>query len=225
MIGFHVLLVIGGVVAHSWLDCIGLDKPYIGTSVTFSQGFYENNCVGFGRGYPGRENRRVNDIYTNLVELRGLPDPSSKRVCGATGQTPQYSETFPMTTAQAGTTLKLWYQLSGHRSSTPVRIYRFKAPEQEEATYADQMEATLMLSHPFNQNCLDFNHDNTWCWAVWILPDDLEAGVHSFMWSWAFDQNPPGEEYNTCFDIEIEAKESFNSTSQAGSIPSYSRGY
>ncbi|KAI0224924.1 hypothetical protein L0F63_005767 [Massospora cicadina] len=192
--------------SHSWLDCIGWDVPYHGGVQFFSSDFYVEYCKGYGRGYPGRFNRFINDIYSTQVVGRGGNDPASVRVCGSTAQTLNYSSEFPMLVANPGQTIKLWYQMDNHyRPATTFNVFTFGVPGKTIDTYADQLNATKVLKHPFaeTQNCYDVAFPNTWCWAFWTIPSDWTPGTYSFLWNWPWDGNPIGEEFNTCFDIDV----------------------
>lgn len=203
MVRLSNLIFTSGVLAHSWLDCIGYDVPYYGGPQYFTEEFYDY-CAGYGRGYPGRMNTDINTIYTVEVIGHGQPDPATTQVCGAFGSSSQYSERFPMLKTKAGTTLKFWYQLDNHRGDTTVHIVGYGVPGKQIITYADQTNATDQLKYPFTQNCLDITNDNSWCTALWTLPSAMEPGVYSYVWNWHLDSTEEGEEYNTCFDILIE---------------------
>ncbi|KAJ9051540.1 hypothetical protein DSO57_1019349 [Entomophthora muscae] len=202
MVKLGWIALVGGVVGHSWLDCIGFDIPYHGGPQFFSNDFYKY-CAGFGRGYPGRENRDINTIYTVAVVGRGKPNPETTRVCGAVGSTMQYSSRFPMLKTKAGTRLKFWYQLDNHRENTMVHIIGSNQPWRQISTYADQLRAGDVFAYPFTQNCINLSNDNSWCTAIWTLPSYMPPGIYSYVWNWRMDSTAEGEEYNTCFDIEI----------------------
>jgi hypothetical protein len=44
---------------------------------------------------------------------------------------------------------------------------------------------------------------NTKCTGTMTIPSDVAPGTYHFIWAWAFDQNPAGEEYFTCFDVNV----------------------
>ncbi|KAI0231755.1 hypothetical protein L0F63_006553, partial [Massospora cicadina] len=143
-------------------------KENLGPPQFFSNEFYRDNCVGFGRGYPGRFNRHINEIYTTRVVHRGFPNPATKRVCGRTGLGRNYSREFPMARVRAGASIKLWYEMDGHyKPFTTFNILGFERPGRQFVTYKDQMQAKKLLVHPFatKGNCHDVNLPNTWCWA------------------------------------------------------------
>ncbi|KAI0239602.1 hypothetical protein L0F63_002956, partial [Massospora cicadina] len=151
---YTVLLLVGNGFAHSWLDCIGLDIPYLGPQQYYSTEFYRDYCIGYGRGYPGRSNIDINTLFTFLVEGRGMPDPSTKEVC--TQQ--NYSYQFPMATLATGTRIKLWYEMDNHLiPQTTAHLYGFAIPSKPITTYRDQSQAIKLLTHPFatSQNCID----------------------------------------------------------------------
>ncbi|KAJ9051601.1 hypothetical protein DSO57_1003154 [Entomophthora muscae] len=192
--------------AHSWLDCIGVPKEYKGPVQFFTKQFYDEYCIGYGRGYPGRFNDNINDIYTVIVENQGRPDPKAALVCGPTQRTLNYTSEYPMTRVAAGTTVKLWYQMDNHLTpNTVFNIYSFGRPGREIATYADQLNAKKLMIYQFAgpETCLDIGKPNTWCWAYMNIPADSAPGVYSYLWNWPWNGNPIGEEYNTCFDIEV----------------------
>ncbi|KAJ9063606.1 hypothetical protein DSO57_1039106 [Entomophthora muscae] len=200
------LLIVGVAWGHSWLDCIGKMKKYRGPVQFFSNDFYKEYCKGFGRGYPGRFNRNINDIYTTIIEGRGSPDPKTKRVCGETAQTMNYTKEFPMASVVAGRRVKLWYEMDAHMGKdTTVNIIGYGVAGKTIDTYADQLKAKKLFTHPFAtpKNCIDMKFVNTWCWAYFKIPANWPPGVYSFLWNWPWDGNPIGEEYNTCFDLNV----------------------
>ncbi|KAJ9088720.1 hypothetical protein DSO57_1020387 [Entomophthora muscae] len=192
--------------AHSWLDCIGLPIKYRGPPQFYSNSFYKRYCIGFGRGYPGRFNRHINDIYTTLVEGRGKPNPRRRHVCGKTQRSLNYTRKFPMARVARGKTIKLWYEMDNHlHPRTRAHIYSYARPNKRIVTYQDQLRAKRIKSHVFAsaKNCIDTSKPNTWCWAYMKIPRNWKPGVYSFLWNWPWDRNPIGEEYNTCFDIRV----------------------
>lgn len=197
------------VASHSWLDCIGLASTnYTGPVQYFSDDFYNNYCIGYGRGYPGRMNRNINTLYTVQVDRKGLPDPTATRVCGNTAQgTQSYSTNFPMANVVAGTTIKLWYEMDNHKNPlTQVHLWGYKVPNREILFYSEQTNATHIMSYDYAtpQNCMDMSDPNTLCWGYWTIPRDWH-GKYSFLWNWRWNQNPVGEEFNTCFEIQVDA--------------------
>lgn len=201
-----VLLFGLGAWGHSWLDCIGKMKKYRGPVQFFANDFYKQYCKGFGRGYPGRFNTNINDIYTTIVEGRGQPNPAKKPVCGETQRTLNYTAEFPMAKVAAGRRVKLWYEMDAHMGrSTRVNILGYGVPNRRIDTYADQLRAKKLLVHDFSTpaNCINMTFVNTWCWAYLKIPTSWKPGVYSFLWNWPWDGNPIGEEYNTCFDLRV----------------------
>jgi len=204
-----ISLLVLDVLGHSWLDCIGYDVEYNGPVQFYSHHFYDEYCIGYPRGYPGRYNPDINSLYTVLIEGRhhNRLKPSD-RVCGRVTQGPgNYSHQFPMTKVHAGSRIKLWYEMDGHRvPQTQVRLHTFGQPGKLLNTISDQEKASPPIqSDVFANNsvCIDTKKPNTFCWSYFDIPKTWTPGVYSFLWNWVWDLNPIGEEYNTCFDIEI----------------------
>ncbi|KAJ9056986.1 hypothetical protein DSO57_1026837 [Entomophthora muscae] len=205
MKSFSLLFWASTATAHSWLDCIGLDIPFKGPQQYYSEHFYKDYCIGYPRGYPGRNNRYINDLFTVLVEGRGRQNPNATAICGATG-IKGYTKKFPVTRVAAGTRLKLWYEMDNHLNpQTNFHIFGHGKPGKDIAVYNEQKPETKLFTHPFAtpENCIDVKMPNTWCWAFWTVPSSWQAGTYSFVWNWPWDMNPIGEEYNTCFDIQV----------------------
>ncbi|KAI9294443.1 hypothetical protein K502DRAFT_365847 [Neoconidiobolus thromboides FSU 785] len=201
---------LSSVLSHSWMDCIGDgNQKYTGPNQYFSDDFHEF-CIGFGRGYPGRMNRWINDIYTVLVENRGGANPADYNVCKKTQVSQNYTSEFPMTKTKPGAKLKIWYELDNHYTKNPTYVYLwgYGQPGKDISKYSEQVESNLIMKHVFalpdNQNCMDIHNANSLCWFYWTVPETYTNGIYSFIWNWRWDQNPTGEEYNTCFDIEIQ---------------------
>ncbi|KAJ2562513.1 hypothetical protein IW140_006404, partial [Coemansia sp. RSA 1813] len=52
-------------------------------------------------------------------------------------------------------------------------------------------------------NCYT-TQDNSVCLGSWAVPENLVPGkTYHFVWFWYFNQNPAGEWYSTCFDMQI----------------------
>ncbi|KAI0229515.1 hypothetical protein L0F63_003842 [Massospora cicadina] len=190
-----------GVGAHSWLDCIGRsDTEYLGPEQFFASEFYDQYCVGYPRAYPGRMNVDINTLFTYSV----LDRVHTANVCPT--QEKAYSEQFPMAKVKPGETIKLWYEMDNHLApETQFHVWGYGVPDKELVQYSEQNDQTHLMSHVFatSSNCMNTNNVNTFCWAYWTIPSNWRPGIYSFVWNWHWDRNPKGEEYNTCFDLEV----------------------
>jgi len=199
-----LLSLLGTSLSHSWLDCIGLaDKQYNGPEQFFSNEFYRDYCIGFPRAYPGRMNVHVNTLFTYQVDNRGGPNHDAP-VCPT--QDRAYTGEFPMTQVKPGTNLKFWYEMDNHyQPLTKVHIFGYGKPDKPIVNYQELSPNTELFVHDFatTSNCINVANANTFCWAYWKVPDNWTPGVYSFLWNWRWDRNPSGEEYNSCFDIEV----------------------
>lgn len=195
------LAVLSRVAAHSWLDCIGrADTKYVGSEQFFTADFYDHYCIGFPRAYPGRMNKDINTLFTYSV-LDRIP---TTNVCPT--QELAYSPQFPMAKVKAGETIKLWYEMDNHLSpETQVHIWSYATPGKQLIKYSEQTPQTHVMQHTFatSANCMNTNNVNTFCWAYWQVPSDWASGTYSFVWNWRWDHNPSGEEYNSCFDLDV----------------------
>ncbi|KAJ9070211.1 hypothetical protein DSO57_1010696 [Entomophthora muscae] len=195
------LAVVSRVAGHSWLDCIGrAETKYAGFDQFFTPDFYDKYCIGYPRAYPGRMNRDINTLFTYSV-LDRIP---TTNVCPT--QEKAYSRQFPMAKVKAGETIKLWYEMDNHLSpETQVHLWSYGIPGKDLVKYSEQTEKTHVFQHTFatSANCFDTHNVNTFCWAYWQVPSDWKTGNYSFVWNWRWDRNANGEEYNSCFDLDV----------------------
>jgi len=191
----YAITIISATTAHSWLDCVG----YSGSA----KGAF---CKGYPRSYPGREAQVVTDEYTVRINDR----PSNAPVCGGGQTSPTYSSKFPMATARAGESLTLSWQANGHYEKpahTQVHIHWTGKPGTQLETYGELSSANTVATMEFANKaiCVDPNDDNTVCTGALPIPVGTKPGKYFFVWRWVFDNNPSGEEYTTCFDVQVTA--------------------
>ncbi|KAG0329310.1 Folylpolyglutamate synthetase [Dissophora globulifera] len=191
----------GGVVdAHSWLDC----------SNTLPNG----QCVGYPIGYPTRANPDINTLYTYLITARA---PTAS-VCQPGRQTifpGNNPPNLPPASVSAGQTLHLTWEPNGHLDNvqspaqfrTKVEIYWTGVPNKLIGTRAElqQNPSLLLTSMDFAtpQNCDDPANANTVCHGYVTVPQGTAPGKYQMVWFWPFNKNPVGEEYSTCFEVDV----------------------
>ncbi|OMH79000.1 hypothetical protein AX774_g5732 [Zancudomyces culisetae] len=184
------------VASHSWIDCAKFNMDL-------------KTCDGYSRGYPGRENRDINTVYTHLIQAR----PSSYPICekNRQGTNPlQYSTTYPMGCVKPGETIYQTWEQNGHLNNTHPTTIRILYSDQESrglTNYNQVAQARIAGEMVFatDSNCFDPKNPNSVCYGNWTVPAHFKRKrVYSFVWLWRFDSNPVGEEYSTCFDLYVE---------------------
>jgi hypothetical protein len=200
-----ILSTLSPVESHSWLDCIGKSSTvYNGHNQYYGDEFYHEACtVGFPRGYPGRMNRWINDIYTYQLVGRKPEDI----VCSPiTQSTANYTSQFHMGKVTPGESVKLWWEADNHFNPGPTYVYVYTSGKsgQDLIKYKDLNQDTQIWKNVFatDDNCMD-RSPNSLCWGNMNVPNNLAPGKYQFVWRWVWDQNPVGEEYLTCFDLEV----------------------
>ncbi|KXN70452.1 hypothetical protein CONCODRAFT_78863 [Conidiobolus coronatus NRRL 28638] len=200
-----ILSTLSPVESHSWLDCIGKSSTvYNGHNQYYGDEFYHEACtVGFPRGYPGRMNRWINDIYTYQLVGRKPEDT----VCSSiTQSSANYTSEFHMGKVTPGESVKLWWEADNHFNPGPTYVYVYTSgkPGQDLIKYKDLNQDTQIWKNVFatDDNCMD-RSPNSLCWGNMNIPNNLTPGKYQFVWKWVWDQNPVGEEYLTCFDLEV----------------------
>ncbi|KAG0308188.1 Folylpolyglutamate synthetase [Dissophora globulifera] len=209
---FTLALAIGGLLisqdagvvvdAHSWLDC----------SNTLPNG----QCIGYPIGYPTRANPDINTLYTYLITARA---PTAS-VCQPGRQTifpGNNPPNLPPASVSAGQTLHLTWEPNGHLDNvqspaqfrTKVEIYWTGVPNKLIGTRAElqQNPSLLLTSMDFAtpQNCDDPANANTVCHGYVTVPQGTAPGKYQMVWFWPFNKNPVGEEYSTCFEVDVTA--------------------
>ncbi|KAJ2609094.1 hypothetical protein H4S08_004195 [Coemansia sp. RSA 1365] len=198
-----VALAIGSVtsvLAHSWIDCVKFDPA-------------SGECLGYSRGYKGREKVEPNGRYTYRF---GMAD-DSKAMCKPESQSKMdYDKTWPMATAQPGETIYTVWQMNGHlNDNNPTKLNILYYPDSDkefkESKERKTAKKAATLNFATSKNCYVPSEDNTNCLGPWKIPEDLTPGkTYHFVWYWYFnDNNNPDpsivEYYSTCFDIKIES--------------------
>ncbi|KAI9501962.1 hypothetical protein GGI25_005238 [Coemansia spiralis] len=182
------------VLAHSWIDCVKYDP-------------FNQVCLGYSRGYPGRSNPDINTLYTYIFNA----SPAHQAMCDPIQQASMnYSSTFPMATAQPGETIYTVWEANGHfnnASPTEVTIYYFPDPKTQFTDVSQTSTAKVAGTMNFatNANCYSGSDPNSKCLGSWVVPKDLVPGsTYHFVWFWRFNENPTGQWYSTCFDLDVQ---------------------
>ncbi|KAJ2718988.1 hypothetical protein GGI07_005480 [Coemansia sp. Benny D115] len=183
------------VLAHSWVDCVKYDPV-------------NQLCLGYGRGYPGRQNAQANSIYTYLFS----GSPKSQPMCNKVQQSVMnYTDEFPMATVQPGETVYTTWEQNGHLNDanpTQIKILYYPDSDKQFADVSEKDTAMVAGTMEFatSHNCYTPSNPNTACFGSWTVPKDLVPGkVYHFVWFWYFNANPAGEWYSTCFDVKVES--------------------
>ncbi|GJJ69877.1 hypothetical protein EMPS_02226 [Entomortierella parvispora] len=193
-----------GVAAHSWLDC----------SNTISS----TQCSGYGTGYPTRANPDINTLYTYLISGRQNNTP----VCQPGRQDNfDVNQALPPASVKAGQTLTLTWEANGHlddpqhqivsgaaQAPSQVEIYWNGRPNTLLTDRGDTVGNGQMLLAKMNfatpANCEDPQNPNTVCHGEVKIPKGTLPGMYQLVWWWQFDKNPVGEEYSTCFLVNVD---------------------
>ncbi|KAK3846781.1 MAG: hypothetical protein J3R72DRAFT_433573 [Linnemannia gamsii] len=196
--------------AHSWVDCVK----------TLGSGA----CAGYPTNYPTRSNGDINTIYTYLISGRNNASPLCK---------PGTQDTFllnkdrrnhlppnlPFAKAYPGETLTMNWQANGHLvrtgSGTKVTVFwtgksnkvlKTRKDISQAGKSGSPAKALAVFDFANPGNCKDPNNANTECTGKLTIPKNTAPGRYQFVWWWPFDKNPVGEEYTTCFEINVVAK-------------------
>ncbi|KAG0233921.1 hypothetical protein B0O80DRAFT_439815 [Mortierella sp. GBAus27b] len=194
-IALAFLLGFSTVNAHSWVDCTNL--------------LPSGECAGYPIGYPTRENPDINTLYTYLISGRpaGAPVCQPGRQDMFPGNNPA---NLPPASVQAGGELHLTWQANGHLEAkkTTVTVYWSGAPGKLIKTRGELSDPKLTLQvmdFATPQNCDKPENPNTVCHGKVTIPKDAAPGKYQLIWYWPFDKNPAGEEYSTCFEVDVKA--------------------
>ncbi|KAJ1976158.1 hypothetical protein H4R34_004086 [Dimargaris verticillata] len=196
-IALSAALLQSSVSGHSWLDGTVYDPN------TKTPG-------GYARGYPGRKNVDINTLYTWEIFDR---NPATQLCDDKRQATASYSDEFPMGKASAGQTLFVDYQINGHQDlpTTKMQIWMYRKTDVGTLKYGEYSTGEKVGEWDFLNlsrcagNVSQFTdlHNNAVCYGSYTLPKDLPDGTYSFAWIWHFDVNPKGQDYTTCFDLEV----------------------
>ncbi|KAI8321161.1 hypothetical protein GQ54DRAFT_189546 [Martensiomyces pterosporus] len=181
------------VLAHSWVDCVKYDP-------------INKTCLGYPRGYPGRQDVNINTEYTYLFS----GSPAHQAMCNTMQQSGvSYSAKFPMATAQPGETIYTTWEENGHlnnASPTEIKVLYYSDASKEfmDVTEKDTAKVAGTMKFATDGNCYKPNDPNSVCFGSWTVPEDLQPGkVYHFVWFWYFNANPAGQWYTTCFDVMV----------------------
>ncbi|GJJ78699.1 hypothetical protein EMPS_11058 [Entomortierella parvispora] len=175
--------------AHSWLDCTDM-RDY--------------GCAGFPLGYPSRGDIDINTKYTYLVQDR-RPDAS---VCQPGRQNIPGNNPFPIASVTPGQGLHLTWQPDGHlNDANPsiIEIHWSGVPDTQLHTRSELSSSTVLGTMIFatSANCDSPSEPNTCCHGHLTIPESTKPGTYQLVWWWKYDRNPHGEEYSTCFEINV----------------------
>ncbi|KAJ2556016.1 hypothetical protein EV175_002144 [Coemansia sp. RSA 1933] len=116
-----------------------------------------------------------------------------------------------MATAQPGETIYTTWEQNGHmNNASPTKVYilYYADSTKEFVTVSERTTAPVAGSFNFatTANCYS-TESNSVCLGQWVIPKNLVPGsTYHFVWFWYFNQNPAGEWYSTCFDVNIQDK-------------------
>ncbi|KAF8923239.1 hypothetical protein BGZ58_003209 [Dissophora ornata] len=172
-------------------------------------------CAGYPVGYPTRANPDINTLYTYLISGR----PPMAPVCqpGRQDIFPGNNPSdLPPASVTPGQTLHLTWEANGHLNDvqspadfrTKVDVYWTGVPNSLIHTRSELSQPSLLLqSMDFAtpQNCDDPANPNTVCHGYVTVPQGTAPGKYQMVWYWTFDKNPVGEEYSTCFEVDVVA--------------------
>lgn len=194
--------------AHSWVDCVK----------TLPSG----KCAGYATNYPTRANGDINTIYTYLISSRNNAAPLCKPGTQDTfllnkDKANHQPPNLPFAKAYPGETLTMNWQANGHLvrtgKGTKVTIFwtgksnKVLKTRKDIASGRNGLGKALAVFDFANPgNCKDPNNANTECTGKFTIPKDTAPGRYQFVWWWPFDKNPVGEEYTTCFEVNVVAK-------------------
>jgi len=175
--------------AHSWLDCTDMR---------------DSGCAGFPLGYPSRGDIDINTKYTYLVQDR-RPNAS---VCQPGRQNIPGNNPLPIASVTPGQNLHLTWQPDGHlddSNPSTIEIHWSGVPDQQLHTRSELTPSTVLGTMIFatSANCDVPSEPNTWCHGHLTIPEFTKPGTYQLVWWWKYDRNPHGEEYSTCFEINV----------------------
>lgn len=195
--------------AHTWLDKITCEAT---------------GAVGYPRNYVGHIDRAM----TYKIEGR----PADAPICGPNQQAAQNPTNFPRLACPAGSRVTFEYTPNGHvsvdqciandpRGCAPDGLARTTqwsvhfAPgglntRSQVNTVAALNDYTglqnVVGTGSYDDGQCGERRSGQPCKGSFTIPADLPAGsVNQFVWYWIFDRDPNanGEEYTTCFDVNI----------------------
>jgi hypothetical protein len=188
---------------HTWLDCTKDVGTGLNTGIA--------TCDGFARGYPGRVTGvDIDRVMTYRIQPR--IDGENPPICAANQRlSSQYSTTYPMAQAAPGETLRMRWTPNGHQRGAgqdpkTYTIHWTGQPNTQLNNRKDLNAAnTLAGPNMFDAECFCNNCAGNPCYGYFTIPQNTAPGVYSFIYYWVFDRDPNGggEEYTTCFDVQV----------------------
>lgn len=183
---------------HTWLSCTKM---------------VNNVCQGYIRNYKGRDTptASVDDFYT----WKALGRPQNFQLCKPDSQATRiYTQQYPMATARAGDTVNVMYTPNGHSQPgdqglrTNARIHWTGSPSTSLNTRADLNDGNRLGQWNYGSNCATSGDTASLpCVNGFTIPTGTPSGVYQFVWYWPYDRDqnqiPIGEEYFSCFDVNV----------------------
>ncbi|KAI9293513.1 hypothetical protein K502DRAFT_273913, partial [Neoconidiobolus thromboides FSU 785] len=210
-----LLLKTNPIQGHSWLDCVDLRGK---------------ECKGFVRGYVGH----IDDPMTYRIELRN----NEQAVCHPNTQTSpdSYSNQYPRSKAMPGQKLIFSYLENGHVTKDRLppngkpnpktytihwsgKPFTGNTNDDSQIKIRGELNSGNQLGDEHNFDDGQCAEDNTMgregpkpCLGELIVPPNTAPGVYQFIWWWKFDKDPKagGEEYTSCFDVEVMSSFKYN---------------
>jgi hypothetical protein len=181
-------------------------------------------CQGYIRNYKGRNTGSigVDDFYTQ----KDLGRTPGFHVCKETQEQKIYTTEYPMATAYAGEVVNVMYTPNGHSQpgdrglQTTSRIHWTGNPNSQLITREDLTTANKIGEWNYGANCATSGDVASLpCVNGFTIPAGTPAGVYQIVWYWPYDrdqnQNPIGEEYFSCFDVQVLASANSNNITQS----------
>jgi len=225
-----VLLLLGGVAAHSWLECV--DYP---AEVTRTRGYDKTLCRAFARSWSNRGAQASTPGRDTLPAQFNRPLDNNGRVCFTSINDPSnYSPKYPRATYRLGQKVRLIWPSKNHGGPSDGscrETSRDRGMELHvkcggpEITFDEVVNGKRWLALNMKQSgwqtqkwgkgwsdgkgfkqCLNFcaNTDLSMCWGDFIVPDGLpENQVCTFYWYWN-----SGRPYTICWEAMILASQS-----------------
>jgi hypothetical protein len=183
---------------HTWLGCTKM---------------VNNVCQGYIRNYKGRNTptASVDDFYTH----KALGRPQNFQVCKPDSQGARiYTQQYPMASVKAGESLNVMYTPNGHSqpgdrgTQTTARIHWTGSTTTSLNTRGDLNDGNRLAQWNYASNCATAGDTASLpCVNGFTIPAGTPAGIYQIVWYWPYDrdqnQNPVGEEYFSCFDVNV----------------------
>lgn len=191
------------VVAHSWINNLVCDC----TSAT-----------GYPRNFQGRQahGTQFDRVMTHKMEGRKPDAP----VCSVEQQINVQNPKFPRLSCPAGSRVTFTYNPNGHvtvdANANPktwsIHWNKYESIDTRSQLMRGQTKElfnNVSSRIPFDDGTCGQSKGRSkdTCSGNFILPADADPKSYKFVWFWTFDSdaNGGGEEYSTCFDINVTA--------------------